>query len=257
MGGVGIAVSPDGKFVYLTGFDATRGTGQVSAINISINKVIASTPAGDFPTALAVDPSGQDVYATNDYQHGVCTMGCTQDVWDISATTHKVISSTDLGMFSEAVAVAPNGSVYVVSSYESIVSVLGVGSVAVGYFPTAVAISPNGERAYVANQGDGTVSVIDTASLSILATIPVRGSGTSEGGPNGIAITPDGSRAYVTLSNVVSVIDTAANAVVANVTVPDFQKNAIAVTPDGKYVYALGSNLNVIATSTNTNRPRI
>jgi YVTN family beta-propeller protein len=46
--------------------------------------------------------------------------------------------------------------------------------------------------AYVANRSDGTVSVIDTATNTVVGTI-------AEGdGPIAIAITPDGTRAYVT-----------------------------------------------------------
>jgi len=46
-------------------------------------------------------------------------------------------------------------------------------------------------RAYVANFGSNTVSVVDTATDTVVATIPV-------GDPIGVAITPDGTRAYVT-----------------------------------------------------------
>ena len=74
---------------------------------------------------------------------------------------------------------------------------------------------PDGSRADVADAVlAGAVWVIDTASNTVVATIPV-GVGSS-----GVAITPDGTRAYVTnqISNTVSVIDTTTNTVV--VTVP-------------------------------------
>ena len=60
-----------------------------------------------------------------------------------------------------------------------------------------------------------TVSVIDTASNTVVATIPVGVN------PVGVAITPDGTRAYVTNegSNTVSVIDIATNTVVATISV--------------------------------------
>jgi YVTN family beta-propeller protein len=46
--------------------------------------------------------------------------------------------------------------------------------------------------AYVANSGDGTVSVIDTATNTVVGTpIPAGRE------PFGIAVTPDGRRAYV------------------------------------------------------------
>ena len=69
--------------------------------------------------------------------------------------------------------------------------------------------------AYVANANDSTVSVIDTATNTV-----VRGPGfpLAVGNfPAGIAVTPDGKHAYVTnlLDNTVSVIDTATNTVEA------------------------------------------
>jgi YVTN family beta-propeller protein len=60
--------------------------------------------------------------------------------------------------------------------------------------------------------------VIDTASNTVVATIPVGQI------PQGVAITPDGTRAYVTngVDNTVSVIDTASNTVVATIPVGNF-----------------------------------
>src|SRR5215469_16917540 len=66
--------------------------------------------------------------------------------------------------------------------------------------------------AYVTNSGSGTVSVIDTATNTVVATVPVGSD------PNGVAITPDGTRTYVTGSPT-SVIDTSTNTVVATVPV--------------------------------------
>ena len=83
--------------------------------------------------------------------------------------------------------------------------------------------------AYVANSDSNTVSVIDTATNKVVATVGVGVN------PSGVAVTPDGTHAYVANngSNNVSVIDTASNTVVATVPVgvgPD----GVAVTPDGK-----------------------
>jgi YVTN family beta-propeller protein len=59
-----------------------------------------------------------------------------------------------------------------------------VATVGVGDFPRGVAISPDGSRAYVGNQGSNSVSVIDTASNTVIATVAVGV------GPVGVAITP-------------------------------------------------------------------
>ena len=45
-----------------------------------------------------------------------------------------------------------------------------VDTIPVGPSPFDVAITPDGSRAYVANQGNGTVSVIDTSTRSVIST---------------------------------------------------------------------------------------
>ena len=83
--------------------------------------------------------------------------------------------------------------------------------------------------AYVANEGDGTVSVIDTATNTVVGIpIPVGRE------PSGVAVTPDGKHAYVANrgSKNVSAIDTATNMVVATVAVGNVPFT-VAITPDG------------------------
>jgi YVTN family beta-propeller protein len=74
--------------------------------------------------------------------------------------------------------------------------------------------------------------------------------------PWGVAATPDSHHVYVTNtgSNNVSVIDTAANTVVATVPVGSLP-SGVAVTPDGKHAYVTNQSSNtvsVIDTATNT-----
>jgi YVTN family beta-propeller protein len=248
VGGTGIAVSPDGRFVAAASGGSVRGQGTVTIADTVTNKR-STARAGDFPTALAFGADGKRVFVTNDYVHGVCTVGCTEKVWEIDAVTGKAAGAIDLGMYSEAVAASPTGALAVVSFYDNVVSILNAnpsGSIPVGNFPSAAAFSPDGRHAYIANQGDATLSLIDMATLSVAGTIAVAD------GPNGVAITPDGSRAFVTTVNVVSVVDTAAKTIVANVPVADLQ-GGVAVTPDGKHVYVGGyENVRVIDTATNS-----
>jgi YVTN family beta-propeller protein len=102
---------------------------------------------------------------------------------------------------------------------------------------------------YITNSFGNTVSVIDTATNTLAATIVV---GTN---PQFIAISPDGTRAYVTNSgdNSLSVIDTITNTVVTTIplgTSPLF----VAVTPDGTQVYITGQSTNsVVVVDASTN----
>src|SRR5262249_12485216 len=94
-------------------------------------------------------------------------------------------------------------------------------------------------NAYVANENSTTVSVIDTASNTITATIPVGRN------PASVALTPNSAFLYVAnaSSNTVSVVDTATNTVIATVPVGSLPIS-VAVTPDGASVYVvnLGNN---------------
>jgi YVTN family beta-propeller protein len=89
-------------------------------------------------------------------------------------------------------------------------------SIAPGRAPNGIAMAPDGKSVYVTTWSDfiyppGDVYVIDTASNTVTAVIPVELS------PEGIAVTPDGGKLYVAnaFSDAVSVIDTATNAVTA------------------------------------------
>ena len=72
------------------------------------------------------------------------------------------------------------------------------------------------QNAYIPNSDSNTVSVIDTATDTVIGSpIPVGSV------PIGVAVAPDGSKVYVAnfLSNNVSVIATATNRVTAAITV--------------------------------------
>src|SRR6266436_6956101 len=134
-----------------------------------------------------------------------------------------------------------------------------VAVIPVQFSPFGVAITPNGAFAYVTNTGavcdlcpfsqPPSVSVIDTATYSVVATIPVGQY------PAGVAITTNGAFAYVANfnSNSVSVIDTATNTVTATVPVGTGPWG-IAITPNGAFAYVAnytGASVSVISTTTN------
>lgn len=110
--------------------------------------------------------------------------------------------------------------------------------------------------AYVPNSGDGTVSVVNTATNTVVSTIPVGAF------PFAVAVSADGKRVYITneYSKSVSVINTANNTVMATVTVGTYPDGA-AVSPDGTRAYITnnsdgiiigGNTVSVINTLTNS-----
>jgi YVTN family beta-propeller protein len=116
--------------------------------------------------------------------------------------------------------------------------------------PTGVAVTPDGAHAYVGNIISNTISVIDTATDTVTATIP------GDSSPALVAITPDGAHAYVgnLFGGTLSVIDMATNTISATIpvgTVPRF----VTISGSGAHVYVAnyGSNtVSVIDTATDT-----
>jgi YVTN family beta-propeller protein/VCBS repeat-containing protein len=119
----------------------------------------------------------------------------------------------------------------------------------VGNNPYGVAVSPNGTRTYVVNQASNTVSVIDTATNAVVATINVGAT------PTAVAVSPDNSRVYVAGNNTVSVINTATNTVIGSpITTGGGQSYGIAVSPNGTRVYITQTGNNgVVVLNTATN----
>ena len=100
--------------------------------------------------------------------------------------------------------------------------------------PEGIAITPDGLRAYVGNVFSNSVSLIDTATNTLVTAafpIPV---GTK---PGGVTVTPDGTHVYVVNqgSNTVSVIDTATNIVLNPVLVGNFPVMIGVVPPPPGY----------------------
>jgi YVTN family beta-propeller protein len=104
--------------------------------------------------------------------------------------------------------------------------------------------------AYISNFGGSTVSVIDIATNTVVATVPVGAA------PAGVAVNPAGAFVYVANqnSNNVSVIDTGTNTVVATVPV-GAAPTGVAVNRAGTFAYVanlLSNNVSVIDTTSDT-----
>jgi YVTN family beta-propeller protein len=231
----------------------------VSVIDTASNAVVATIPVGSLPVGVATTPDGTRAYVTNAGDN-------TVSVIDTAKNT-VVVTIPGVGE-PQSIAITPDGKHgYVTNVFDNTVSVIDtaknavVAKIPVGDEPSGIAITPDGNHsperddrsrrplAYVTNVRDNTVSVIDTASNTVTATIPVGDV------PDGVAFTPDGSRAYVTNfdGNTVSVIDTARKKVVDTIPVGD-SPGAIAITPDGTQAYVMNledSNASVIDTAKN------
>ena len=221
-----VAITPNGAFAYVANL---RGN-NVSVIATATNTVAATVAVGAFPIAVAITPNGAFAYVANEGGNSVSVIATATNTVAVTVTGTRLPFS---------VAVSPNGASAYVGHFLSpgvgAVSVIDTATntitatVAVGNQPDGIAFTPNGAFAYVANFVGSSVSVINTASLTVTATISSAAART----PSAVAITPNGAFAYVANfnSNNASVIDTAANAIAA--LIPGLAGPAgVAITPN-------------------------
>ena len=105
-------------------------------------------------------------------------------------------------------------------------------TIAVGKGPEGIDVSPDGKEVWVAQRGDGGISVIDTATDAVVKKL--------DGGklPIRIKFTPDGKRVLVNdaPSREVLVFDAVTKELVKKVTIAE-DPVGLVVAPDGKHAY--------------------
>ena len=90
---MGSAISPDGKFVYIT-----NGRGKsVSVIDTGVDSLIATFEVGERPWGIGVSPDGKHIYTAN---------GPGADVSVIDAASHQVIKRIPAGKSPWGIAVS-------------------------------------------------------------------------------------------------------------------------------------------------------
>jgi len=113
----------------------------------------------------------------------------------------------------------------------------------VGKGPEGIDISPDGLEVWAANSGDGTVSIIDTATKRVKQTIDV---GTKHS--NRVKFTPDGKRALISdiATGELVVVDVAARTVVKRLKLGT-SAEGILIVPDGSRAFVAVSGDNQVA----------
>ncbi len=220
---VSIAIGPNGTLYAAGEF--------LQVIDTKKNEISGSITApwlnGSFPS-VAVNPNGVYAYATS----GVLP-GNTQGIVVVATATNIVQTSISLpdGASANAVAISPDGDFGYIASASGAPSVYQfdantnalvgppIALPAGDYVRTGMAVSGDGAYLYVSNAANGTVSVIDTTTNSLLPDSITVG-----GNPGAMAVSPDGQYLIVTQvpnnnPNSVSVIDTTTNTVTTQITV--------------------------------------
>jgi len=156
-----LALSPDASALYATSI----GSGTASKIDLGTGQVVAQTATGDGAEGVAVSPRGEEVWVTNRADDTVSIL---------AAASASAIDSLAVPGFPIRVGFSPDrryalvtapraGAVAVIDAAEKrLVTRLDVGKKPIGV------LAPTDARAFVANSGSGTVSVIDLNTRSVV-----------------------------------------------------------------------------------------
>jgi phospholipase C len=194
-----------------TAYVAEAGYDGVGALDTANCTVLATYNVDD--PANPGDPSDYNYSSTDEV---VALDGNKLYFADTGSSTVAVIDSSDLTPSNE-------------NPPETLIDV--------GLFPQGLAVTPDGDQVWTADTGPQTdgapssdVDVIDAATNTVTATIPLRGAAQQ------IAFSPDGSVAYVTTSQGLALIDVASESVITVIGGLG-DPRGVAVSPDGDTVY--------------------
>ena len=186
-GPLGIAVTPDGKWAYVT--NSLSDT--VSPVNLRTTPPTVGAPirVGGAPVAIAITPNGAVAYVTNFNSNTVTPI-------DLLTTPPTAEPPISVGAGPWSIAASPSGNVVLVSNSEGgSVSLIEtktrtVTTLPVGGRPQAIAISPDSYTAYVANGTQVTPINLRVQPARVETSVVLAAQ------PMGIAVTPDGRTAY-------------------------------------------------------------
>lgn len=233
---------------------AVKGTQNLAIVDPVDGKVIATVPEGGI--------TGHEVIASADGKlafvpiygnSGVGKPGTDGDkiaVIDIAAK--KVVGTIgfDHGIRPHCPLIGPkDGKLYVTTELDKTITIIDPKTLKiVGTLPTGQAeshmmvLSHDGRRAYTANVGPGTVSVIDVAGRKVLKVIPISGN------TQRISITPDDKWVFTAdqTKAQMAVIDTASNSVAKWIPMVGVGYGST-VTPDGRWMLVALPDQNKVA----------
>jgi DNA-binding beta-propeller fold protein YncE len=248
---VGVAISPNGKSVYVGNLNGSISQYDVGPGGALSPKSPASVPAGSGAAGIAISPDGKSLYVGDAGINAVSEF----DIGSGGGLVPKTPGTVPAGAHPEHVAVTPDGkSVYVSNEGEESVSQFDVGTGGVltakspatvhsGESPEGMAISPDGKSLYVIGYSSHDVSQFDIGTAGLLvpkspATVPAGEEAV------GVAVSPDGGSAYVASEGdeFVRQYDIGTGGSLTPKSLPTAASgpspNSIAISPSGRSVYA-------------------
>lgn len=201
-----IAITDDGSTLYVSNFDLTFQQEFINRIDAaSMRNETEIQVEGKAPHGVTLSTDRRYLYTMN---------AGSDDISKIDLTTLEVVQRIPIVPgYPPAPAgsaahepyqsiIVPNGLMFVTCRKSGQVRVVDltagkvIDSIPVGSRPLIPALSPDGQELWVPNQGSNTISVINTATRSVTATMYGL-----LAQPHGIRFTADGTKAFVSCEN--------------------------------------------------------
>ncbi|HEY6328074.1 MAG TPA: alkaline phosphatase family protein, partial [Blastocatellia bacterium] len=202
----GLAFSADGRELYVSGGndDSVYCYSWKDGAATFQRKIVLGTPKPDktgsrYPAGLAVSKNGKLLYVAENVGDSIAV---------VDPVTSKVIQRLPTGHYPYAVAVSPDGNVYVsawgdrtIGAFHQRVngSLVSAGKVVVGPHPSAMQLNSNGSRLFVALAPTDQIAVIDPRAKRVVQYLnDAAPAGPLEGStPGALALSKDESRLFV------------------------------------------------------------
>ncbi|HJY85792.1 MAG TPA: beta-propeller fold lactonase family protein [Candidatus Acidoferrales bacterium] len=248
-----VATSPDGHYAYVSNYGQfgllrqgeppKREPGNtITVLNLREGKLKTTFDLGSYtqPHGLAVSGDGSRVWVTCEG---------AQSVLELDAPTGKILKAwkTNQQTSHMVVPTPDEKKLYLTNIGSGSVSVINRSTDAVATIPTGagaegIAISPDGRQVWVANRAANTLSVMDTASDKVVASLESGGRM-----PIRVKFTLDGKQVWVSnaRSNAVAVFDASSRHLLATIAVGAVPVG-IEMAPDGKRAFVANTNDNQV-----------
>ncbi len=153
----GIAVGPDGKFVYITNMASKN----ITVIKSERDVVEKTMPFNGLPNAIAFSPDGRYIYVTDEENY---------KLFIIDSSSEKTVKELLIGIAPRGITVTADGKYIYISNLDSFsVTAIDAGkmeviaNIPVSSLPWGIASSPDSKRVFVCNYYENSISVIDTS----------------------------------------------------------------------------------------------
>jgi YVTN family beta-propeller protein len=226
-----VTTSNDGRMAYVANYGTQHKVGNsISIIDIVARKEIKRVDVGPLVRPHGIVEAGGKIYFTAEGNRAVARYDPVADSIDwIMGTgqtaTHMLVISKDGKRLYTANIASDTVTAIALDGPAGPAQITQIG---VGKQPEAIAISPDGRELWVGQNGDGRISIIDTATNKIKETIaagqvPIR-----------VKFTPDGKRVLVSdpPSGELLILDAATRKEIKRLSVGEVPVG-ILIAPDG------------------------